>query len=46
MNTDKPEEKKLFQFLAEKLMARGNPAAYSPAAWQTFKQQLQETAFF
>ena len=46
MNTDEPEEKKLFQFLAEKLMARGNPAAYSPAAWQAFKQQLQEIAFF
>ena len=27
-------------------MARGNPAAFSPASWQTFKDQLQKKALY
>ena len=46
MSTNKPEELKLFQFLAEKLMARGNPAAYTTDAWQAFKDQLQQPAYW
>ena len=46
MNSNKPEELKLFQFLAEKLMARGNPAVYTPEEWKAFKDQLQKPAFW
>ena len=36
----------LFQFLANKLTARGNPAAYNADDWKALKERLMKPAFF
>ena len=46
MNTRDSDHVDLFQFLAEKLMARGNPAAYNKEAWLALKKRLMETSYY
>ena len=46
MNPETAKDREMFQFLAEKLMARGNPSAYSEPEWEILKGLLQQPAFF